>query len=132
MAFSNAEFVKEILIFTSLLPLLTVGEVVNYSNKCWLCNKAARFYFYHVRHNITPSFPKKRFSETVVLCNSSNLWNFLISQPNVNSFTQEVLQLSVLSIKIWCSPFQNYSEVSTFNTFLLLFTVDEVCNASSE
>ena len=54
-----------------------------------------------------------------------NVWNKYL---NTNIFTREILYPSFISKKVWRSPWQRFFETSTFSTFSLFLTVNEVCN----
>ena len=129
---------------------LKVSEVCNISNKCWFPNISPNKIFSR-KTPYTPPLLQKGFALSVAeyFRNFQFLpflyftqWmrcaifqinaNLLITERNINIFTQETLYSSFISKKNWRSPSGTFFEISTSTSFSLFLTVSEVCNIANK
>ena len=127
-------------LFTTFSLFLTVDEVCYNPNKCWLPNISANKIFLHNTPYTPPLYQKKfTFSIEESLRNTLFPTVFTVDEvcyisnkcwlPNKSANT---LHSSSIFKKFLHLPWQNLLETSTFSTFLLVLTVDEVCYISNK
>ena len=134
-------FLKHPLVTTFSL-FLKVSQVCNVLNKCWLPNKLANKRFLskipytllYFKKNIALSiaddlrniqflshFYKFLHWMRCALFLLSLLISLLITERNINIFTQETLHLSFIFRKQWRSPLQTFFETSTVYRIFTIF-----------
>ena len=136
---SPSQTFRETFFFITFSLFLKVSEVCNIWNKCWFPNISANKIFSR-KTLYTPPLLLKGFALSVAeyFRNFQFLqhfyyftqWmrcaifqintNLLITERNINIFTQETLYSSFISKKNWRSPSGTFFEISTF---YLIFTI---------